>query len=94
MVNRKITKSQIEALAELKRRGGAVITSQWANGNGRYTTRRSIPPFCKRIERWAAWFPNYPQRIKRVFRKHPRCEAVIAITNMRAVNKILAERGE
>ncbi len=93
MVNRKITKSQIEALAELKRRGGAVITSQWINGNGRYTTRRAIPPHCDRIPRWL-WSSRYPTRIKKVFQKHPKCEAVIAITNMRAVNKILAERGE
>ena len=85
----KITKSQIKALAELKRIGGAVMTSEWTTGSGRYTSLRSIPPFCHRIERWGAW--RQPERINKVFRKHPRCQAVIAITDMLGANKILRE---
>ncbi len=85
----KPNKRQLEAIAQLKSYGGAVITSQWTNGSGRYTTCRAVPPYCERVPRWAAYFQ--PERIKRVFRKHPKCEAVIAITNMRAVNKLLRD---
>jgi len=41
------------------------------------------------VERWAAWFPEYPERIKRMFKLHPRCKAVIAITDMRTANRLL-----
>ena len=85
----KITKPQLESLAYLKQCGGAVLTSEWVNGSGRYTTKRAIPPCCKRVERWAAWFPEYPERIKRMFKLHPRCKAVIAITDMRTANRLL-----
>jgi len=82
------TKKQLEALAELKNRGGAVITSEWTTGRGRFTTPRSIPPFCRRIENWAAFYQV--ARIRRVFRRHPRCRAVVAIVDMRSANRALA----
>ena len=82
------TKKQLEALAELKKRGGAVITSEWTTGRGRFTTPRSIPPFCRRIENWAAFYQV--ARIRKVFRLHPRCSAVVAIVDMRRANRALA----
>jgi len=82
------TRRQLEALAELKNRGGAVITSEWATGRGRFTTPRSIPPFCRRIENWAAFYQV--ARIRKVFRLHPRCSAVVAIVDMRRANRALA----
>jgi hypothetical protein len=87
----KVTKTQLSMISELKQRGGAVISSRWTTGHGRFTSLRAIPPFCKRIERWAGWFPKYPKRIRDVFKRHPRCKAVIAIVDMRSVNKLLKE---
>ena len=82
------TRRQLEALAELKNRGGAVITSEWTTGRGRFTTPRSIPPFCRRIENWASFYQA--ARIRKVFRLHPRCRAVVAIVDMRRANRALA----
>ena len=87
----KINKVQLAMLSELKELGGAVISSQWTTGHGRFTSRRAVPPFCKRIERRASWFPNYPKRIRDVFKDHPRCESVIAIVDMRSANRVLRE---
>tara|TARA_R100001594_G_scaffold70765_1_gene105225 strand:- start:2386 stop:2709 length:324 start_codon:yes stop_codon:yes gene_type:complete len=85
----KITKPQIKNIMELKKRGGAVMTSEWTTGSGRHTKRRSVPPYCQRISRFEAHYEKYPKRILSVFEKHPRCEAVIAITNMRRVNALI-----
>ena len=81
------TKTQRRALRELMRAGGAVITSDWTTGAGVHTKRRALPPFCKRLMRWQS--KAYPLRIQRVFNKHPRCTAVIAIVDMRAANRTL-----
>jgi len=86
----KITKPQLAALADLKSRGGCVMASDWINGSGRYITAKTIPPFCKRIERYMGG-PNLPARINRIFREHPRCHSVVAIIDMRSANKALAE---
>ena len=81
------TKTQRAALRDLMQAGGAVITSEWTTGAGKRTTRRTIPPFCQRIKRWQS--KAYPVRIQRLFEKHPRCEAVIAIVDMRAARRTL-----
>ena len=85
----KINKKQKESLSDLMSRGGAVIGSQWVNGLGKQTTRRAIPPFCAAVTRREA--DKQPERIKRVFRQHPRCEYVVAVTDMRNAKKALAE---
>jgi hypothetical protein len=85
----KPTKNQLQSLAELKRLGGAVITSHWTNGTGRRTTKRAVPPFCDELSRWA--YDRLPKRIRRIFDKHPRCQYVICITDMRAANRALRE---
>ena len=85
----KITKTQLSNLAEIKARGGVTLASKWVTGTGRYVTTRAIPPMCERIERGQAY--KFPKWIQKFFEKHPRCKAVIAITNMRAANKLLKE---
>ena len=87
MTRKKLTRVQLKSLREIHHFGGALITSFWTNGSGRYVTTRTIPPFCERIERSSSG--NYPKRIQKVFNAHPRCKAVIAITNMRSANKEL-----
>ena len=83
----KITQPQLTALAYLMQCGGAVITSSWTYGSGRWTARRVIPPCCERIERGME--SAFPQRIQRVFKAHPHCQAVIAITDMRTANRLV-----
>ena len=86
---KKIAKNQAKALAEIKDRGGAVMSSDWTYGNGRFTTRRNIPPCCEMINRWA--YGHLPKRIQKVFDKHPRCHYVVAITDMRSANRAIKE---
>ena len=83
----KTTYTQRYALKNLIDRGGAVMTSDWTTGAGRHTRARAIPPFCKRIFRSEA--ARYPARIKRVFAQHPRCQAVVAITDMRTARLVM-----
>ena len=83
----KITKTQLSNLAEINERGGVILASKWVTGRGRYVTKRAIPPFCDRIEHGQAY--KFPKWIQKFFEKHPRCKAVIAITNLRAANKLL-----
>ena len=86
---KKLTKVQLRSLAELKRLGGAVITSHWTNGIGRHTSKRAVPPFCEELGRWS--YNRLPKRIRRIFDEHPRCQYVVCITNMRAANRALRE---
>ena len=85
---KRLTKVQVRSLGDLSRYdGGVVMSSYWTTGSGRHTRARTIPPYASRIEKFYA--DNYPARIRDFFRRHPRVRAVVAITNMRAANKIL-----
>jgi hypothetical protein len=86
----KTTYDQRYALKDLMDRGGAVMTSDWTTGAGRHTRSRTIPPFCERIFREES--ARYPARIKRVFAQHPRCQAVVAITDMRTARRAVKFR--
>ena len=84
----KTTYTQRSALRQLMAQGGgAVMTSEWTTGTGQHTRARTIPPFCERIFRSEA--AGYPVRIKRVFAQHPRCQAVVAIVDMRTANRVI-----
>ena len=85
----KPTKTQLKSLAELKRLGGAVMTSHWTNGIGRRTRKRAVPPFCDELSRWS--YERLPKRIRRIFDQHPRCQYVVCITDMRGANRALSE---
>lgn len=87
-----IRKNQIEALLEVMDAGGAVLSSDWTNGRGRYITRRAVPPFCKRIEKFEAC--KYPKRIQKMFSDHPRAQAVVAVVDMRNAKKITKAEGD
>ena len=84
---KKLTKPQLRSLADLARSNGVVMSSCWITGSGRHTRSRTIPPFSGRIEKLSAY--QYPARIRDYFRRNPRVRAVVAITNMRAANKVL-----
>ena len=44
---KKVTKPQLDAIRIIKDCGGAVLTSHWTYGNGRYITKRPVPPHCE-----------------------------------------------
>lgn len=81
--------AQIAALKDLYDLGGAVISSKWTTGSGRYISRRAVPPHCSRIERGGHLFavsgkllPEVAEAlpdVAEVFDRHPRCESVVAI---------------
>lgn len=86
----KITKTQAASLKQLIDLGGAVIASDWTNGQGRFTTSKAIPPFCDKISRLSL-HRDFPARIKKVFGAHPKCQSVIAVVDMRGANRALKE---
>ena len=87
MSSHKINANTRYALRQLMDQGGAVMTSCWTTGAGQRTRARTIPPFCAKIYRANANL--YPKRIKRVFVKHPRCKAVIAIVDMKSAKRVM-----
>lgn len=44
----KITTTQAASIRQVLRQG-AIATSEWTNGSGRYVAKRAIPPFCALI---------------------------------------------
>jgi len=70
----------IQGLRELRSYGGCVIASSWTTGSGKHTNIKTIPPCCKRIERWER--SKYPKRIQDVFEQNPQAKAVVAIVDM------------
>ena len=57
----------------------AVLSSEWVEGSGRRTRSLPVPPFSARVERFE--YDRQPQRIRRVFDKHPRAQAVVAVVD-------------
>ena len=85
-----MTHNQKHALRQLMHR--PYLTSEWTNGAGKHTTRRAIPPYAERIERWELETRALPKRITSVFARHPRAQAIVAIINMRAARKALQDQ--
>ena len=88
---RKLSKVQIANLNEIHREKGAVLSSTWTNGSGRYVTARAIPAHCEKLTidegvRLGGWVGKTCRRLKR---NHPRAQYVIAITNLRKARKAL-----
>ena len=83
----RLSQSDIWRLSELHGMGGAVLTSEWVKGGSGRPVQRELPPFSERIPR--AKSCQCPERIRRVFKKHPRAQAVVAITDCRSANKLL-----
>ena len=82
-----MTRKERNGLRDLAARGGAVMTSEWTTGHSHRTRAREIPPHSEKVSAYGS--RRMPKRIRRVFDAHPRCQFVIAITNMRAANREL-----
>ena len=92
-VQRSPDRRQVDALEYLHILGGAVMSSDWTTGAGRHTKARTVPPFCERITRAQLRGGKLPKRITAIFAQHPRCQSVIAITDMRTARRYLREFG-
>ena len=91
------TRTQILAMCEIRgTKFGAVLSSSWTTGSGRFTKSRAIPPFCQKINREDRG--KYPRRISRMFCENPRCRSIVAVVNMRganaAINRMWEEGGK
>ena len=102
------TKPQIESLRALHagKFCGVAASSDWTNGQGRFTTRRATPVFSERIE------GQTPDDLKhavesqlrgevrnaarRLLKLRPRIKCLVAITDLRSARKALkmAEAGK
>ena len=95
------TKPQIESLRTLHdgQYCGVAASSDWTNGQGRFTTRRATPVFSDRIE------GHTPDDLKnavekqlrgevrdaarRLLKLRPRIKCLVAITDLRSARKAL-----
>lgn len=101
----KINKTKILGIAEIVRQGGACIVSQWTNGSGRRTTRRTTPAFCEELvlwvdERGADFTVEYynlsgyaAKAVRKIMKAHPKASAAIVCTNIRGARKALKFMG-
>ena len=88
----KHTKTQRRMLQELLiQRGGCVMQSDWTNGSGSYSTRRSVPVYSEDLSLAAACkLGGAAGKAARKLRKaHPRCERVIIVTDIRRARACL-----
>ena len=89
------TRPQLEALAELMRRGGATASSDWTNGRRAQTTRRALPPFCKRVSAVAA--QRLPGEVGKAARRlldaRPGVRFLVVVDNLRAARAALKIKG-
>lgn len=69
------------AILELAKLGGAVPVSEWTNGSGRYTTRRSLPEGARE---WNRYSTDAPDAVKVIFESRPRVERVIGLVDVEA----------
>jgi hypothetical protein len=92
------TRPQLQSLSDLLDMGGQVITSQWTTGVGRYIKRRTLPIGCRRIERAEfrraeLGFIGMPHRMRNLFFKYPRAQAIIAVEDLRASKRLVKKTG-
>ena len=86
----KLRKPQIEALSSILASGGVVPSSEWTNGSGRHTTRRTVPPHCELLDWWKARQQlrgEVGSALKRLLKARPQILRVVAVTNLRAARK-------
>jgi hypothetical protein len=88
------TRPQLAALSDLLEMGGQVITSQWTTGVGRYIKRRTVPIGCIRITRDQLELGRpMPHRLRNLFFKYPRAQAIIAVEDLKASKRLVKKTG-
>ena len=92
---KRLIQPQADNLDSLLRAGGVVPSSEWTNGSGRFITRRTVPPYCRRMSITAASVQlcgEVEQNFKRLIKARPRVEFVVAVTDLRGARRALRER--
>jgi len=86
-----MNKTQIENLNEIVSRGGAILSSHWTSGSGRYITRRVLPPLCEEVpvSEMNRLKGIVAKTAKRLLKDYPRARKLIVCTNIRAANKAI-----
>ena len=89
------TRPQLQALAELMRRGGATASSDWTTGIRSQTSRRALPPFCKRVS--AVTAQGMPgeggKAARRLGTARPGVRFLVVVDNLRAARAALRDQG-
>ena len=70
--------------------GGAILASAWTNGTRGRTTRKPTPAFCGEFSALRAVLELRGKSLataRRLIRKHPRAQTIIAVTDRRGLNK-------
>ena len=88
---------QADALLALLQHGGVVPTSEWTNGSGRYTTRRTVPPHASRLtvrEARESLRGEVRRAFDRLVKARPRVACVVAVIDLRGARRALRLKGE
>lgn len=97
----KINKARAYAVKAVVDAGGACIVSDWTNGSGRNTRRRTTPAFCEELIMWkgargADFTIEYyelrgvaAKAVRNIYKKHPRAAAAIVCTDIRGARKAI-----
>ncbi len=89
------TKPQLKSLAELMPRGGATASSDWTTGFRSQTSRRALPPFCKRVS--AVTAQGMPGEVGKAARRlvtaRPGVRFLVVVDNLRAARAALRAQG-
>jgi hypothetical protein len=88
----KLIQPQADSLSQLLSHGGVVASSEWTNGRGRYTTRRTVPPYATRLtvrEADATLRGEVRRAFLRLTKAHPRITQVVAVTDLRGARRAL-----
>lgn len=88
----KFNKDQAKNVKEIEDLGGAVLASNWITGSGNFISKRTIPPFCERMEMDHALTIVRGvglKTLKKIQKNHPKCKFVVAIVDLRGARKLI-----
>ncbi len=94
MRQKRLTRPQLDSLESIHgRHGGVCPSSDWTNGSGRYTSRKTVPPFCRLMTIWeATQLPGFVGKAaRRLHKDRPRVEKVVAVVQLRWARRALKE---
>jgi hypothetical protein len=85
------TKTQREAIQEILKQGGAIASSDWTYGAGRYTSNRAVPLGFKRIKAFQVYrLKGFAlAAAKKLLKERPRVRRLIVPENIRFIRKTL-----
>jgi len=90
-------KKTIKNAIEIKNEGGAIMSSEWTTGRGRYINKRPIPAHCAELpiaQALREMRGETLRAVKRIAKAHPRAIKVIALVDRRGLNAAIRKNGE